>query len=66
MSTTPRRPEHLRAPQGEKLPEHAQHCPNCGGEPDQPDVHVAGCPRLDSVLQYGPPWLPLPSTLQRR
>lgn len=44
----------------EQLADHAQRCPDCGCEPDRPDVHRAGCPRLDSVLQFGPPWLPLP------
>lgn len=47
---------------GERLEEHALRCPDCGSEPQQPDVHREGCPRLGSVVQFGPPWLLLPDS----
>ncbi len=49
----------------EKLPEHAERCPDCGSEDDLPDVHKRDCLRLGSVLQYGPPWLLIPGSRPR-
>jgi uncharacterized paraquat-inducible protein A len=46
----------------ERLEEHAQRCPDCGSEETAPDVHREDCPRIGSVLQYGPPWLLLPDS----
>jgi hypothetical protein len=37
-------------------------CPDCGGDPADPGLHRPDCPRLDTGLQFGPPWYPLPST----
>lgn len=46
--------------------EERERCPDCGCEKEQPDVHREHCPRLGSVLQFGPPWLPLPDRVWPR
>lgn len=60
MGTRRERHSELMATRQERLAEYADRCPDCGCEDDQPDVHRQGCPRLGSVLQYGPPWLLIP------
>jgi hypothetical protein len=50
----------------ETLPEHSERCPDCGCEDDRPNVHREDCPRLGSVLQFGPPWLLFPQRLAGR
>lgn len=31
-------------------------CPDCGDDPNDPSVHADGCPRIDTMGQFGPPW----------
>jgi hypothetical protein len=37
-------------------------CPDCEDEPEMPDIHRVGCPRIGTTGQDGPPWLPPPWT----
>lgn len=49
-----------------ETPQDPERCPDCHGEDDQPATHRRDCPRLGSVLQFGPPWLLFPPRLAGR
>ena len=34
-------------------------CPDCGCDKNDHTCHAEGCPRVDTPVQCGPPWLPL-------
>lgn len=32
-------------------------CPDCGGDPEDDDLHQEGCRRVGTCGQIGPPWV---------